>query len=95
MAARTFAQRDSSIPVTFVSAASGRFGSFEPGAGAIVAEPSREVWAVIFMGRFPGPCGPIPVTPATAPGQDCTASSIREIVDARTLTFIMADEPAL
>jgi hypothetical protein len=93
-AARTVAQGSSSSPVTLVSTASGRFGSFEPGAGITVAEPSREVWAVTFRGTFIGTCGPAQIAPATAPRGPCSVGSTRVIVDASTGTFIMAEEPA-
>lgn len=91
-AARVVAQGGSTIPVSLVSVTSGRFGDFEPGAGAIVSSPGREVWVVVFRGRefALGGCGPVTITgsPRACPAANATE---KVILDYSTDAFITED----
>jgi hypothetical protein len=88
--AQHIAQGMSGTPVVFVSASSGRFGSFES-AGDSVASPNRQVWTVVFRGTFQGSCGPSSPTPHACPPPNTT---VRVILDYTTGAFIMARTPA-
>lgn len=91
-AARVVAQGGSTIPVSFVSVTSGRFGDFEPGAGAIVSSPGREVWVVVFRGKefALGGCGAVTITgsPRACPAANATEAVI---LDYSTDAFVMED----
>jgi hypothetical protein len=89
--AKPIAQGMSGTPVVFESATSGRFGEFEPGVGAAVSSPDRQVWTVVFRGTFQGSCGPATPTPHACPAPNTTT---RIILDHATGAFIMAETPA-
>jgi hypothetical protein len=86
-AAQRTAQAMSTTPVSFVSAASGRFGDFEPHVGTAVSDPNRQVWAVAFRGTFHGSCGPASPPPHACPAPNTT---IRVVLDYASGAFIMA-----
>jgi hypothetical protein len=86
--ATTRAQQLSSVPVTFVSAASGRLGGFDTGD----SNPDQQVWAVTFDGTFmPPSCGPSGPTP-----QQCLSpnGSLRIFLDYSSGAFVIGEEPA-
>jgi hypothetical protein len=82
-AAKAEAQMVSTVPISFVSVESGRFGDFAPGAGAIVSPPGRQVWAVTFHGKATPSCGPLLIggTPRRCPALNAT---IKVILDHAT-----------
>lgn len=84
--ATTRAQGMSSTPVTFVSAASGRLGTFS--TGFVSPNPNRKVWAVTFTGTFAGACGPA--------GNTCPPpnKSVSIFLDYTSGAFVMASTPA-
>jgi hypothetical protein len=90
-AAKSTAQAMSSTPVSFVSAASGRFVDFEPHVGTAVSDPNRQVRTVVFRGTFHGSCGPASPTPHPCPTPNTT---IRIVLDYASGAFIMAATPA-
>jgi hypothetical protein len=90
-AAKATAQTMSSTRVSFVSATSGSFGSFEPHAGTVVSDPNRMVWAVVFRGTFQGSCGPAGPSPHSCPPPNTT---VRVVIDYASGAFIMAATPA-
>lgn len=87
MMAATSAQGMSSSPVTFVSATSGRLGTFETGD----FDPDHQVWAVTFRGTFPPPsCGPAgPPHPCPSPN-----ISVGIFLDYASGAFVTAEAPA-
>jgi hypothetical protein len=86
-AAKVTAQTMSTTPVSFVSATSGSFSSFQPTAEPAVSDPNRMVWAVVFQGTFQGSCGPSSSSPHPCPAPNTT---IRVLLDHASGAFIMA-----
>jgi hypothetical protein len=86
-AAKVTAQTMSTTPVSFVSATSGSFSSFEPTPEPAVSDPNRMVWAVVFQGTFQGSCGPSGPLPSSCPAPNTT---IRVLLDHASGAFIMA-----
>jgi hypothetical protein len=86
-AAKATAETMSSTPVSFVSAASGSFSSFEPHDETAGSDPNRMVWAVVFHGTFQGSCGPSSSSPHPCPAPNTT---IRVVLDHASGAFIMA-----
>ena len=90
-AAKATAQGISSTPVTFVSAASGRFGDLAPGPDTAASDANRQVWAGVFRGSFRGSCGPYTTSPRPCPPPNTT---IRVVLDYGSGAMIWAETPA-
>ena len=71
-----------------VGAASGPLRRFTPGSDLPNLPPDRQVWGVVFAGKFPSSCRP------NAPACPPDATTMLVVLDYRTGEFLFATTPA-